>query len=115
MGRRIWQLLPAMYTSAMAVLIQMEMESAATIQSFTPRSKITWKLGRLAASPARAGLFHSLGWRRYTSSTSGWSARYRSNQERVSAMLARLVAAKPVKSVPAMALSSRTSASVMLA
>ena len=72
------KLLPAMYTSAMAVLIQMEMESAATIQSFTPRSKITWKLGRLARSRPRAGLFHSLGGG-YTSSTS-LPARYRSNQ-----------------------------------
>ena len=53
-----------MYTSAMAVLIQMLMESAATIHCFTLSAKITWKLGRRAASSARAGLFHSLGCRR---------------------------------------------------
>ena len=60
----MWQLLPAMYTSAIAVLIQMEMESAATIHSFTLPAKITWKLGRFLASASRWGLFHSLGWRR---------------------------------------------------
>lgn len=63
-GRRMWQLLPAMYTSAMAVLIQMEMESAATIHCFTLSEKMTWKLGRFFARSASAGLFHSLGWRR---------------------------------------------------
>ena len=63
-GRRMWQLLPAMYTSATAVLIQMEMESAATIHCLTLSAKITWKLGRFLASSSSAGLFHSLGWRR---------------------------------------------------
>ena len=63
-GRRIWQLLPAMYTSAMAVLIQIEIESAATIHCLTESAKITWKFGRFFASDSSAGEFHSLGWRR---------------------------------------------------
>ena len=57
-GRRMWQLLPAMYTSAIAVLIQMEMESAATIHCLTESAKITWKLGHFLASSSSAGLFH---------------------------------------------------------
>ena len=48
----------------MAVLIQIEIESAATIHCLTESAKITWKLGRFFASSSSAGLFHSLGWRR---------------------------------------------------
>ena len=63
-GRRMRQLLPAKYTSAMAVLIQMKIWSAATIHCFTLSAKITRKLGRFWASASSTGLFHSLGWRR---------------------------------------------------
>lgn len=68
-GSRIWQLLPAKYTSAMAVLIQMKILSAAVPLLYASAKHM--EVRPFFDSAASAGLFTRRGWRRYTSSTSG--------------------------------------------